>query len=455
MSDILEKYKGNGVLEVDFKFIDVPGTWQHFSMPIDALDEKIFSEGIGFDGSSIRGFKSIEDSDTLLIPDTSTLFIDKFCKEKTLSLICDVHDTDLKSYSRDPRGIARRAEKYLKDSGVADTSYWGPEAEFFIFDSLEFSSNPIESYFKISSDEFKTIRNKEGYFPVSPSDTQQDIRAEMVKEMKDLGIEVERHHHEVATAGQAEIDIKYNSLVKQADNMMLYKYIVKNIAKKHGKVAIFMPKPIFGDNGSGMHIHQSLWKDEKNIFADENGYAGLSKEALWYIGGLFKHVNALMAICAPTTNSYKRLVPGYEAPVNLVYSKSNRSAAIRIPMYSKDPKAKRIEFRPPDPSCNPYLAFAALLMAGLDGIGNKIEPGEAVEKDIFELENEEKSKIKSVPGSLEESLNALEKDHEFLIKENVFNEGLIKAYIDYKRKKEIDYVRMRPSPAEFYLYNDV
>ncbi|MBI2672949.1 type I glutamate--ammonia ligase [Candidatus Woesearchaeota archaeon] len=452
MINLLKSYKAE---EADFKFTDVIGTWQHFSMPISALDDKILTEGIGFDGSSIKGFKSIEESDTLLIPDLSTAFIDKFCSIPTLSIICDVYDTDLTPYSRDPRGIAKRAEKYLKDSGIADVSYWGPEAEFFILDSLEFSSHPTESYFKICSDEFKTIRNKEGYFPVSPSDTQQDIRAEMVKEMKNLGIEVERHHHEVATAGQAEIDIKYNSLVKQADNMMLYKYIVKNTAKKHGKVAVFMPKPLFGDNGSGMHVHQSLWKEGKNLFHDESGYGGISKEAIWYIGGLFKHADALMAICAPTTNSYKRLVPGYEAPVNLVYSKSNRSAAVRIPMYSKDPKTKRIEFRPPDPSCNPYLAFAALLMAGLDGIENKIEPGEAVDKDIFELEGEEKSKIKSVPGSLEESLKALEEDHGFLLKGNVFNEDSIKSYINYKRKKEIDYVRMRPNPAEFYLYNDV
>ncbi|MCX7722760.1 MAG: type I glutamate--ammonia ligase [Verrucomicrobiae bacterium] len=464
---VIEMAQKAGVKVVDVKFVDPFGTWQHFSVPVSELKEEIFVEGIGFDGSSIRGWKSIEASDMLAMPDPSTAFIDPFCAEPTLSLICTIAETGTReAYTRDPRGIAQRAEKYLISTGIADQAFFGPEAEFFVFDEVRYDSSSNGTFYSIESIEgiwntgreempnlgYK-IRHKEGYFPVAPHDTQQDIRTEMVLTMERLGLQVEKHHHEVATAGQAEIDIRCDTLVKIADAMMVYKYVVKNVARKHGKVACFMPKPLFGDNGNGMHTHQSLWKKGKPLFAG-NEYAGLSRLALYYIGGLLKHAHALCAFCSPTTNSYKRLVPGYEAPVNLAYSSRNRSAAIRIPTYSDDPKAKRIEYRPPDPSANPYLAFAAMLMAGLDGIQNKIHPGEPIDKNLYELPPEEHAKIPQVPASLGEAIAALEKDHEFLLKGDVFTRDFLEMWISAKRR-EHDALRIRPHPYEFFLYHDV
>lgn len=473
--EILRFIKENNIEIIDLKFNDLPGLWQHFSMPaeelteMDDLMESIFMEGVGFDGSSIRGFQKINESDMILIPDPNTAVIDPVCELPTLSMICDIYDPlTRRPYTRDPRYIAKKAEAYLRQTGIADTCYFGPEAEFFIFDDVRFAQNQHYGYYFIDSIEgawntgreekpnlgYK-IRYKEGYFPVPPHDTYQDLRSEMILTMKKAGIKVEVHHHEVATGGQAEIDMKFDSLVNMGDKVMMYKYIVKNVARKHNKVVTFMPKPVFGDNGSGMHTHISLWKDGKNLFYDPSGYALLSETALYFIGGLLKHASALMAFCAPTTNSYKRLVPGYEAPVNLVYSQRNRSAAIRIPVYSPNPKSKRIEFRPPDCSCNPYLAFAAMLMAGIDGIQNKIHPGEPVDKDIYELPAEEAKKIPQVPGSLEEAITALEEDHEFLLKGDVFTQDVIDVWIEYKRTREIDEVRIRPHPYEFYLYFDI
>ncbi len=464
---VIEMAKKAGAKMIDIKFVDTFGTWQHFSCPIRELSEEIFTEGLGFDGSSIRGWKSIEVSDMLAMPDPAAAFMDPFCKEPTLSLICTIAETGTKEpYSRDPRGIAQKAEKYLISTGIADTAVFGPEAEFFIFDNVQFDSKSNGTFYSVDSEEgiwnsgrgempnlgYK-IRHKEGYFPAAPADTLQDIRTEMVLVMEQVGLQVERQHHEVATAGQAEIDYRFDTLVRSADAMMLYKYIVRNVARRHGKTATFMPKPLFADNGSGMHTHQSLWKKGKPLFAG-NEYAGLSKIALYYIGGLLKHARALCAFCSPTTNSYKRLVPGYEAPVNLAYSSRNRSAAIRIPTYSESPKAKRIEYRPPDPSANPYLAFAAMLMAGLDGIQNKIDPGEPVDKNMYELPPEEHARIPQVPGSLEEAIQALEKDHEFLLKGDVFTEDFIQMWISSKRK-EADALRLRPHPYEFFLYYDV
>src|SRR5467141_3624490 len=399
---VLELAKKSGARMMDIKFVDTFGTWQHFSCPIRELTEDIFSEGLGFDGSSIRGWKSIEASDMLAMPDPDTAFIDPFCAVPTLSLTCTIAETGTREpYIRDPRGIAQRAEKYLASTGLADEAVFGPEAEFFIFDNVQFDSKTNGTFYSIDSEEGiwntgrdempnlgNKIRHKEGYFPVSPADTQQDIRTEMCLVMEELGVKIERQHHEVATAGQAEIDYRFDTLVKSADAMMVYRYVVKNVAHKHGKTATFMPKPLFGDNGSGMHTHQSLWKKGKPLFAGKE-YAGLSQMALYYIGGLLKHAHALCAFCSPTTNSYKRLVPGYEAPVNLAYSSRNRSAAIRIPMYSENPKAKRIEFRSPDPTCNPYLAFSAMLMAAIDGIENKIHPGDPLDKDIYHLTADE------------------------------------------------------------------
>jgi glutamine synthetase len=452
---------------VDMKFVDTFGTWQHFSCPIRELTAEIFSEGLGFDGSSIRGWKSIEASDMLAMPDPKTAFIDPFCAVPTLSLTCTISETGTKeAYTRDPRGIAQRAERYLASTGTAETAVFGPEAEFFIFDSVQYDSKSNGTFYSVDSEEgiwnsgrdempnlgYK-LRHKEGYFPVGPADTQQDIRTEMCLVMEELGLHIERQHHEVATAGQAEIDYRFDTLVRAADAMMVYKYVVKNVARKHGKTACFMPKPLFGDNGSGMHTHMSLWKKGKPLFAG-NEYAGLSKMALYYIGGLLKHARALCAICNPTTNSYKRLVPGYEAPVNLAYSSRNRSAAIRIPGYSDNPKAKRIEYRPPDPAANPYLAFAALLMAGLDGIQNKIEPGEPLDKNIYELPPEELKKVPNVAGSLGEALDCLEKDHDFLLKGDVFTADFLDMWIAAKRK-EHDALRLRPHPYEFFLYYDV
>src|SRR6476660_5600506 len=465
---VLDLAKRENAKMVDIKFVDTFGTWQHFSCPIDELNEEVFSDGFGFDGSSIRGWKSIEASDMLAMPDPATAFIYPFCAVPTLSVTCTIAETGTKeAYNRDPRGISQRGERYLQSTGIADTAVFGPEAEFFIFDNVQFDHKTNGTFYSVDSEEaiwnsgrdempnlgYK-IRYKEGYFPVAPTDTQQDIRTEMCLIMEQLGIEVERQHHEVATAGQAEIDFRFNTLVKTADTMMLYKYIIKNVARRHGKTVTFMPKPLFGDNGSGMHTHQSLWREGKPLFAGEM-YAGLSQMALWYIGGLLKHARALSAIIAPTTNSYKRLVPGYEAPVNLAYSRRNRSAAVRIPMYSANPKAKRVEFRPPDPAANPYMAFAAMLMAGLDGIANKMEPGEPLDKDIYDLSPEEMKNVPSMPASLEEALNCLEEDHAFLLKGDVFSEELLETFISYKRKNEADAIRLRPHPYEFALYYDV
>jgi glutamine synthetase len=459
---------GQEVKMVDLRFTDLPGTWQHFSIPARELTEDLFVEGIGFDGSSIRGFQEIHESDMLLMLDPSTAFIDPALEIPTLVIICDVYDPVTRQpYSRDPRYVIRKAEAYLKQTGIADTSYWGPEAEFFMFNDVRYGGGTNSSFYYIDSVEawWKSgedlkpnlgaqIPPKRGYFPVPPADTQQDVRSKIVLALEAVGVKIEVHHHEVATAGQAEIDMRYDSLLRMADNVLIYKYIVKNVARKNGLTATFMPKPLFGDNGSGMHVHQSLWKGEKNVFFDEAGYAQISDTAKYYIGGLLKHSSALLALVAPTTNSYRRLVPGFEAPVNLAYSQRNRSAICRIPVYSKSPKAKRIEFRSPDPSCNPYLCFAALLMAGLDGIQNRIDPGEPMDKDLYALPPEEAKLVKQVPGSLGDVLDALEADHEFLLKGDVFTPDLLEAYVTYKRQVELDPVRLRPHPYEFTLYYD-
>ena len=454
----------------DLRFTDLPGTWQHFSLPIDKLEEDLFDDGLGFDGSSVRGFQQIQESDMLVVPDPATAFVDPIPEVPTLVMSCDIRDPITgESYSRDPRNIARKAEQHLVDSGIADTSYWGPEAEFFIFNSIRYDQTANAGYFFIDSEEgvWNTgaddlhvanlghrPRHKMGYFPVPPNDKLQDLRTQMVLALGEVGLDVEVHHHEVATAGQAEIDLVYAPLVKSADGIMLYKYIVKNVAQKAGYTVTFMPKPIFGDNGSGMHVHQSLWKDGTPLFYDETGYAMLSETARYYIGGLLRHAPALLAFAAPTTKSYRRQVPGFEAPVNLVYSMRNRSACIRIPTYSSSPAARRVEFRPPDPTANPYLAFAALLMAGLDGIRNKIEPPPPADMDLYELEPEEAAKIQSVPGSLYEVLDALEADHEFLLVGDVFTQDVIDTWLEYKRTREADEVNLRPHPYEFMLYYD-
>jgi len=473
--EVLKFVKENNIKIVDLKFNDLPGLWQHFSIPaseltdIDDPTRGIWVDGIGFDGSSIRGFQKIQESDMILIPDPETAVIDPVCETPTLSLICDIYDPLTKQpYTRDPRYIAKKAEKYLKAKGIADTSYWGPEMEFFIFDDIRFDQNQHYGFYYIDSDEAAwntgreenpnlgyKIRYKEGYFPVPPHDSLQDIRSEIILTMMRTGIPIEVHHHEVATAGQNEIDMKFDTLTRMADNMLWYKYIVKNIAKKHGKVATFMPKPIFEDNGSGMHVHQSLFKGGKNVFFDPKGYALISQTAKYYIGGLIKHAASLSAIVAPTTNSYRRLVPGFEAPVNLIYSARNRSACVRIPVYTDNPKTKRIEYRPPDNSCNGYLALPAMLMAGLDGIENRIDPGEPLDKDSYHLTAKESARIQTVPSSLEEALDALEKDHDYLLKGDVFTPDVIEVWLEYKRSKEIDEVRLRPHPYEFYLYFDV
>jgi glutamine synthetase len=466
---VLSLIKERNIKMVDVRFIDVPGTWQHFSMPANQFEEDFFTDGIGFDGSSVRGFQVINESDMLVVPDASTAFVDPTLEVPTLSIICDIRDPVTGNpYSRDPRYVAKKAEDYLKKSGIADISYWGPEAEFFLFRDVRYQSQPYLSYYSMDSDEGwwnsgndvgfnhgQQIPPKRGYFPCPPTDSQQDIRSKIVLTMMEIGIDVEVHHHEVATAGQAEIDMRFGPLILMADNIIKYKYIVKQMARKHGLTATFMPKPLFGDNGSGMHTHQSLWKDGDNLFFDETGYAHLSQAAKYYIGGLLKHAPALLAFAAPTTNSYRRLVPGFEAPVNLVYSQRNRSAACRIPMYSSSPKAKRVEFRCPDPSCNPYLAFSSMLMAGLDGIQNKIDPGDPLDKDIYELSLDELAKVRSVPGSLDDALIALEKDYDFLLKGNVFTEDLISTWINYKRENEVIPVQLRPTPQEFSLYYDI
>jgi glutamine synthetase len=477
--DVIGFAKDKQAVMVDLKFMDFLGLWQHFTIPIAELNEAVFDEGLGFDGSSIRGWVPIHASDMLVMPDADTALMDPFMKDPTLSVICNVIDPITKEpYARDPRFIAQKAERYLRQTGVGDTAYYGPEAEFFIFDGVSYDSGPNHSHYKIESREGQwetgsavehnfdgrthstrpnlgyKPRYKEGYFPVAPIDSQQDLRTEMCRVMEQCGIQVERQHHEVATAGQAEIDIRFDSLVKTADKLMWFKYIIKNVALRNGKTVTFMPKPLFGDNGSGMHTHQSIWNKGKPLFAGE-GYAGMSEMALHYIGGVLKHARSLAALCNPTTNSYKRLVPGFEAPVNLAYSSRNRSAAIRIPMYSPSPKAKRIEFRSPDPSCNPYLAFAAMLMAGLDGIENRIDPGDPLDKDIYGLSPEELKDVPKMPGSLEEALGELKKDHEFLLKGDVFTPDVIEAWIDTKVERELNPVRLRPSPMEFALYFDI
>ncbi len=466
--DVLEIAKENNVVMVDLKFIDFPGLWQNFSVPISELEEESFEDGFGFDGSSIRGWQAINASDMLVLPDPKTAIIDPFREYPTLSIVCNIIDPITKEfYTRDPRYISQKAESYLKSTGIGDTVYFGPEAEFFIFDDVRFDQNAHSGYYFVDSKEgiwnsgkeenpnlgYKP-RHKEGYFPVPPTDSYEDMRTEMVLTMQKCGIHVEAQHHEVATAGQGEIDMRFSPIVQMADNLMLFKYIIKNIARKHGKTVTFMPKPVFGDNGSGMHTHQSIWKDGNPLFAG-NGYAGLSETAMHYMGGILKHSTALAAITNPTTNSYKRLVPGFEAPVNLAYSARNRSAAVRIPMYTPSPKAKRVEVRYPDPSCNPYLAFSAMLMAGLDGIENKIDPGEALDKDLYDLAPEELASVPQMPGSLDEALNNLEADHEFLLKGDVFTEDALMTWINYKRDNEVDALRLRPHPYEFFLYYDI
>ncbi|MBI5756125.1 MAG: type I glutamate--ammonia ligase [Nitrospirae bacterium] len=466
--EVLEFAKKNKTVMVDLKFMDFPGLWQHFSIPISALDVSSFEEGLGFDGSSIRGWQAIHHSDMLVIPDPGSAFMDPFTEHPTLSMICNVIDPITREhYSRDPRYVAQKAEAYLKSTRIADTCYMGPEAEFFVFDDIRYDQNEHCGYYFVDSVEGQwntgreenpnlgyKPRYKEGYFPVPPVDTMQDLRTEMVLEMQKCGIEIEAQHHEVASAGQNEIDMRFDSLTRIADKLLIYKYIVKMVAKRHNKTATFMPKPIFGDNGSGMHCHQSLWKGNKPLFPG-NEYAGLSQQAIHYIGGILKHAHALAALTSPTTNSYRRLVPGFEAPVNLAYSSRNRSAAVRIPMYSASPKAKRIEVRFPDASCNPYLAFSAMLMAGLDGIENKIDPGAPLDKDIYDMKPEELSEVPSLPGSLDEALSHLENDKEFLLKGGVFTDDVIETWITYKRSKEVDAIRLRPHPYEFNLYFDI
>ena len=466
-SELKDYVKKHDIKMIDAKFVDFLGQWKHLTYPIERLEEGI-EEGFGFDGSSIAGWRAINSSDMLMKPDPSTAILDPFLKTPTLSILCDVIDPIThEAYSRCPRSLAKRAIQYLKSTGIADTAYFGPEAEFFIFDSIEYSEDPNHSFYNIDSDEagwnnkrreaagnkgFKPP-TKGGYCVAGPIDQLTDLRTQMVMTMQAVGIVIETHHHEVASAGQAEIDMKYDTLVKMADQILWYKHVVKNVARQNGKTATFMPKPLFGDNGSGMHTHQSLWKSGKPLFAGD-GYAGMSDMALYYIGGLLKHAAAICAFANPTTNSYRRLVPGYEAPVNLAYSARNRSASIRIPMYSASPKAKRLELRSPDPSCNPYLAFAAMLMAGLDGIQKRLSPGEPLDKDIYALTPEELKEVPSMPASLDTALSNLQKDHEFLLQGDVFTEDVIETWIDYKMANEVSAMRLRPHPHEFALYFD-
>ena len=465
--EVVKFAKDQKAVCVDLKFMDFLGTWQHFTMPMSEFDEALFEEGSGFDGSSIRGWQPINASDMLVMPDPTTAVIDPFMKDVTVSLICNVADPITKEeYSRDPRAIARKAEAYLKSTGVGDVAYFGPEPEFFILDDIRYGQNQHSGFYYLDSAEgaWNTGREespnlgykpryKEGYFPVPPTDSQHDIRQEMVLMMEKVGIRVEKQHHEVATSGQAEIDMRFNSLTKMADWLKWFKYVVKNVARRHGKTATFMPKPIFGDNGSGMHTHQSIWRGDKPLFAGD-GYGGMSEMAMHYIGGILRHAPALAAFTNPTINSYRRLVPGYEAPVNLAYSSRNRSAAIRIPMYSPSPKAKRIEVRFPDPTCNGYIAFAAMLMAGLDGIEKKLSPGDPLDKDIYSLTPQELANVPSMPGSLEDALANLKKDHEFLLKGDVFTEDVVETWVDYKMSNEVHQMRLRPHPFEFNLYYD-
>jgi len=475
-NDVMAKIRDEGIRVVDLRFVDLPGLWHHFTVSAKEFSADVFEEGIGFDGSSIRGFQQIQESDMLLFPDAATAFLDPFTAEPTLCLICNVKDPITgESYTRDPRNIAQKAEAYLQSTGIGDTAYFGPEPEFFIFDDIRFGQSYNEGFYHIDAGEgfwnagrvenpdaagnsrnlgYKP-RYKEGYFPVPPMDSHQDLRTEMLLMLEQIGVEAEVHHHEVGTAGQSEIDMRFDSLVSMGDKLLKYKYAVKNVARRHGKTVTLMPKPIFQDNGSGMHVHQSLWKDGRNQFFEAGTYGDLSQAALYYIGGILKHAPALLALTNPTTNSYRRLVPGYEAPINLIYSMRNRSAAVRIPVYSSSEKAKRIETRFPDPTCNGYLAFSALLMAGLDGIQNKITPPGPLDKDLYDLPPEETARIDSTPADLAKALDALENDHEFLLKGDVFTKDVIETWLSYKRKHEIDAIRLRPHPWEFALYFDI
>lgn len=465
---VLALIKEKKVVAVDLRFMDFPGMWQHFTVPTIEIDEDTFENGKGFDGSSIRGWQAINESDMLVVPQANTAFIDPFCAQPTLVMICNIQDPlTRQDYTRDPRNIARKAVQFMKDSGLADTCFIGPEAEFFLFNDVRYDANEHEAYYHLDSNEgiwnsgrqenpnlgYK-LRYKEGYFPTPPSDALMDIRTEMMLHMQSCGIHIEAQHHEVATAGQCEIDMRFDEMVTMGDKMCIYKYVVKNTAKKYGMSACFMPKPLYKDNGSGMHTHISLWKGGQNLFAGD-GYAGLSKTAMHAIGGILKHAPAILGFSNPTTNSYKRLVPGYEAPVNLAYSRRNRSASIRIPMYSTSPKAKRLEFRCPDPSCNPYLSFAALLMAALDGIEKKIDPGQPLDVNIYDLDPQQAASIPQTPGSLEDALTALRNDHSFLTRGDVFTSDVIDTWIDYKMEREVDALRMRPHPYEFMMYYDI
>src|SRR5712691_6630651 len=466
--DAIKMARDQNIEVVDLKFMDLLGTWQHFTIPLSEYEEDIFESGLGFDGSSIRGWQPINASDMLVIPDAATAVLDPFCAVPTLSLLCNIVDPITKEpYSRDPRNIARKAEEYLKSTGVGDVAYFGPEPEFFVFDDVRFDQNEHEAYYHVDSIEgqwnrgrgAKTpnagyhIRHKEGYFPTPPADTLQDLRTEIMLKLMECGVEVEGQHHEVATGGQCEVDMRYGPLLRTADNLLLYKYVVKNVAVRHGKTATFMPKPLFNDNGSGMHLHFSLWKHGQSLFAG-SGYGGLSDLAMHAMGGLLKHAPALMAFCCPTTNSYKRLVPGFEAPINLAYSYRNRSAAIRIPVNSPNPESKRIEFRIPDAACNGYLAMSSVLMAALDGIQNRVHPGPPFDKDLYDLEPEELQSVPKVPSSLDESLAALRHDHEFLLRGDVFTEDVIDTWVWYKTTQEVDALRQRPHPFEFTMYYD-
>jgi glutamine synthetase len=466
--EVLSLIKDKGIKLIDLKFIDLPGIWQHLTVYENQIDESSFTDGVAFDGSSIRGWKAINESDMSMVLDPNTAWIDPFMAEPTLSIICSIKEPRTgEPYSRCPRVIAQKAIDYLTSTGIGDTAFFGPEAEFFIFDDVRFDQNQHEGYYYVDSIEGRwnsgrkeeggnlgyKPRYKEGYFPVAPTDTSQDMRSEMLLTMAECGVPIEKHHHEVATGGQCELGIRFDTLVKSADNLMIYKYVIKNVARKYNKTVTFMPKPVFNDNGSGMHTHQSIWKDGQPLFGGDK-YAGLSQMALWYIGGILKHAPALLAFTNPTTNSYKRLVPGFEAPVNLAYSQGNRSASVRIPLSGDSPKAKRLEFRCPDATSNPYLAFAAMLCAGIDGIKNQIDPGEPLDVDIYDLSPEELAKIPSTPGSLEDALECLEKDHEFLTTGGVFTEDLINTWIQYKLDNEVNPMRLRPHPYEFSLYYD-
>jgi glutamine synthetase len=468
-NDVMGMIKEHSVQAIDLRFVDLPGLWQHFTVSAKEFSADAFEEGLGFDGSSIRGFQEIQESDMLLMPDANTAFLDPFTAAPTLVLICNVKDPVTgQAYSRDPRYIAAKAESYLKSTGIADTAYFGPEAEFYIFDDVRFDQSynygyyyldSVEGFWNSGKEEKPNLgykpRYKEGYFPVPPMDALQDIRTEMMLTLEQVGVQVEIQHHEVGTAGQAEIDMRFDTLTTMGDKLLKYKYVIKQVARRHNKTVTLMPKPIFMDNGSGMHVHQSLWKGGKNMFFEGGTYADLSKTAVHYIGGILKHASALLAFCAPTTNSYRRLVPGYEAPINLIYSQRNRSACVRIPVYSRSEKAKRIEVRFPDPAANGYLAFSAMLMAGLDGIQNKIMPPPAMDKDLYDLPPEDLAKVQKTAGSLPEVLDALEQDHDFLLKGDVFTKDVIEVWLEYKRKKEVDAIRLRPHPWEYALYFDI